>query len=175
MLEVIKCLSLTKNCRKQYKTKTFLCLSFRENKKRYYENLNEKFVVDNRLFRKTVKPLLSDNVPAKDKIHLIENNESVKTDQETTEVLITLFSSIVQNLDISRYSKDKPLVSNTNDATLKAILKYRNHPSIIVVRSKCKDEGNFIFIAVHEKQVEKEILKLDVNKASRSFDVPKKI
>ena len=34
----------------------------RKTKKRYYENLNEKSVVDNKLFWKTVKPLLSDKV-----------------------------------------------------------------------------------------------------------------
>ena len=39
----------------------------------------------------------------------------------------------MQNPDISRYSNDKPLVSNTNDATLKAVLKYINHPSIISI------------------------------------------
>ena len=54
----------------------------RKTKKRY-KNLNEKFVVDNKLFWKTVKPLLSDNVAGKDEIHLIENNELVKTDLET--------------------------------------------------------------------------------------------
>ena len=30
---------------------------------------------------------------------------------------------MVQNLDISRYSKDESLVSNTNDANLKAIIE----------------------------------------------------
>ena len=60
-------------------------------KKRYYKNLNEKFVVDNKLFWKTVKPLLSDNVASKDEIHLIENNEFVKTDLETAEVLNNFF------------------------------------------------------------------------------------
>ena len=132
--------------------------------KKRYENLNEKFVVDNKLFWKTAKPLLSDNVAGKYEIHLIENNELVKTDQETAEVLNNFFSNIVQNLDISRYSNGEPLVSNTNDATLKAILKYRNHPSI-AIRSKCKDKGKFNFIEVDQKQIEKEILKLDVNKA----------
>ena len=86
---------------------------------------------------KTVKPLLSDNTAGKDEIHLIENNELVKTDLETAEVLNNFFSSIVQNLEISRYSNGESLVSNTNNATLKVILKYRNHPSIIAIRSKC--------------------------------------
>ena len=88
---------------------------------------------------------------------------------------MTFFSNIAQNLDIPRYSNDELLVSNTNDATLKAILKYRNHSSIIAIRSKCKDKGNFNFIEVDQKRIEKEILKLDVNKASQSSDTPIKV
>ena len=69
-----------------YKTKKFLRLSFKKSKKRYYEDLNEKSVVGNTLLGKTIKPLLSDKVVGKDKIHLIENNELVKTDQEIAEI-----------------------------------------------------------------------------------------
>ena len=105
------------------------CVSYlRKIKKRYYKNLNEKSVVDNKLFWKTGKLLLSHKVGGRDKIHLIEN-ELVKTDLETAEVLNNFFSNIVQNLDISRYSNEEPLVSNANSATLKAILKHRKHPS----------------------------------------------
>ena len=106
----------------------------RKTKKRYYGNLNEKFVSDNKLFWKTVKPLLSDNVAGKDEIHLIENNELVKTDLEIAEVLNKYFLNIVQNLDISSYLNGERLVSNTIYATLKTILKYRNHPNITAIR-----------------------------------------
>ena len=76
----------------RYTKQINFCVSLlRKTKKRYYENLNEKFVVDNKLFWKTVKPLLSDNVAGKDEIHLIENNELVKTDLETAEILNNLF------------------------------------------------------------------------------------
>ena len=68
------------------------------------------------------------------------------TDLETAEVLNNL-SNIVKNLDISRYSNDEPLVSNTNDATLKAVLKYRNHTSIIAILNKKKDKRSFNFIS----------------------------
>ena len=79
----------------------------------------------------------SPNAAGKDETYFIENNELVKADLETSEVLNNFFSNVVQNLHISRYSNDEPLVSNTNDATLKAILKYRSHPSIIGIRNKC--------------------------------------
>ena len=71
------------------KQRNFCVSLLRKTKKRYYENLNIKFVVDNKLFWKTVKPLLSDNVADKDKF--IENNELVKTDLETAEVLNNFF------------------------------------------------------------------------------------
>ena len=73
------------------KQRNFCVSLLRKTKKRYYENLNEKSVVDNKLFWKTVEPLLSDKVVGKDKIHFIENNELVKTDLETVEVLNNLF------------------------------------------------------------------------------------
>ena len=74
-----------------------------------------------------------------------------------------------------RYSNGKPLVNSTINATLKATAKYRNHPSIIAIQNKCKDKGSFNFIEVGQKQIEKEILKLDVNKASQSSDIPMKV
>ena len=55
------------------------------------------------------------------------------------------------------------MVRNTNDATLKA------------AQNKCKDKNNFNFIEVDQQKIEKEILKLDVNKASQSFDIPIKV
>ena len=71
-----------------------------------------------------------------------------EADVETGEVLNNFFSSVVQNLDVSRYSNNEPLVSNTNDATLKIILKYIIHGNIIGIQNKCKDKGSFNFIEV---------------------------
>ena len=51
---------------------------------RYYENVNEKSVVDKNLFW-TVKLLLFDNIDGKDKIRFIENDELVKIDLEAAD------------------------------------------------------------------------------------------
>ena len=63
----------------------------RKTKNRYYENLNEKSAVGNKLFWNTVKPLLSDEVAVKDEFHLTENNKLAKTDPEIAEVLNNFF------------------------------------------------------------------------------------
>ena len=58
---------------------------------------------------------------------------------------------------------------------MKAIIKYRNHPSIIAIRDKYKISECFKFTEVDQKEIEKEIKKLDVNKASQRSDIPTKI
>ena len=85
---------------------------------------------------------------------------------ETADVLNNFFSNIVQNLDISRDLNDEPLVSNTNDTTLKSVFKYRNNPSIVKIQNKYKDKGSFNFIEVDQKNIQTEIIKLDVIEAS---------
>ena len=79
----------------RYTKQRNFCVSLLKKKtKKRYENVNEKSVEDNKLFWKTVKLLLSDKVAGKDEIHLIENNELVKTDLETAEVLNNFFSEL---------------------------------------------------------------------------------
>ena len=79
-------------------------LSFKKNQEKdFNENLNEKSVVDNKLFWNSIKSFLSDKASGKDEIHFIENNKFVETDLITARVLNNFFSNIIQNRDISRY------------------------------------------------------------------------
>ena len=105
-------------------------------KKKYFASLNEKDILHNKLFWTATKPLLSDKVMTRDRINLSKKGESVKTELETAEVLNKFFPNIVNNLEISKYSKDKSFIDNIEDQTLKAILKYKNHPSIIAIQKK---------------------------------------
>ena len=52
----------------------------RKTKKRYFDNLNERFVTDDKLFWKKVIPFLSDKVMIRDKIYLTKNDKIIKTD-----------------------------------------------------------------------------------------------
>ena len=60
---------------------------------------------------------------------------------------------------------------NIKEPTLKAILKYRKHPSIIAIESKYRD----VFVEVNDANIEKEILNLNTNKASQNSDMPTKV
>ena len=77
--------------------------------------------------------MLSKKIKSKEKITLIENDEIIKTEQGTAKVLNAFFSNIIQKLDIQQYNVDDPICGNINDPLLKAIGRYRNHPSIVAI------------------------------------------
>ena len=52
----------------------------RKSKKKYYENLEERNLMDNKLFWKT----FSAKIVTRDRMHLTENSEVVKTQLKTT-------------------------------------------------------------------------------------------
>ena len=59
------------------------CVSLlRKTKKRYYDNLNKRCVIDNKLFWKAVKPFLSDKVMTIDTIYLTKKDKIIKTDKK---------------------------------------------------------------------------------------------
>ena len=45
------------------------------------------------------------------------------------------FSNAVKNLKITEFSDTNPLAERLSNPTLNAILKYKNHPSIIPIRN----------------------------------------
>ena len=113
------------------------CVSLlRKTKINYYGNLNEKDITDNKKFWKTVKPFLSDKSINSDKIHLNENGELINSKTKTAEVLNEFFSNIVKNLKIPEYENLNCNFQKVKDPVLKAILKYKNHPSIIAIKEK---------------------------------------
>ena len=88
------------------------------NKKKYLKqrsycvsNLNEKSINDNKTFWKTIKPFLSDKVRSTNKMTLIDKEEIIAGDNNTT--IILFFSNIVSNLNIAEYLNCEPLANNT--------------------------------------------------------------
>ena len=147
----------------------------RKTKKVYHENLDEGKVSDNKLFWKTVKPSLSEKFNARERIGLSENDEIVKTEKGTAEVFNNFFGNIVKNFNISQCSDFDPIIENVKVPSLKVILKYKKHPSILAIRTKCNRNGIFSFREVSFKEIETEISLLKLNKTSQYSDIPTKI
>ena len=161
---------------KLYAKQRNYCVSFlRKTQKAYHEKLDTRKASDNKHFWKTVKPSLSENFNARERISLSENGKIVKTEKETAEVFNNFFGNIVKNLNISQYSDFDPIIEKVKDPTLKAILKYEKHPSILAIRTKCNRNGAFSFKEVSFKEIETEIRLLKLNKASQYSDIPTKI
>ena len=76
-------------------------------------------------------------------------------DKQNTELLNIFFSNAVRNLKISRFSNTNPLAERLSDPTLKAILKYKNHPSIVAIRN-ANNNSLFRFNEVCVEEVYKE-------------------
>ena len=166
----------TDSKRMLYKTQRNYCVSLlRKSKTNYYANLDAKKVSDNKLFWKVIKPSLSDKSCAKEQINLVEKGEILKTDLETAEVLNTFFGNILKNLEINQCSNFNPVINHVKDPTLRAVLKYKDHPSILAIQNKCKNGRKFAFEEIDLASIEKEIHNLKMNKVSQSSDIPAKI
>ena len=83
-------------------------------------------------------PFFSGKIADNSKINVTENGELIKTNVEIAEILndFFFFSNILQNLDITKYFNNKSFLDNTKDLTIKAILKYGNHKSILAIRNQ---------------------------------------
>ena len=88
-------------------------------------------------FGKTIKPSFSDKLGARDKIHLTEKDEIIKTEIETAETLNRVFANVINNL--KKYADCNPLIDSIEKCTIKAPLKYRNHPSILALHERKKN------------------------------------
>ena len=84
------------------------------------------------------------------------------------------FSNIVKNLKIPEYENLDSNFENVEGPVLRAILKYKNHPSITVIKEKAKNSV-FSFYEVDKDKIKKEINRLNKNKASQKSDIPIKI
>ena len=154
----------TEETRKLYVKQRNECVSLMKKvKKVYYQNLDEKNVIDNKKFWKTVKPLLSEKSVSREKINLIENEKMLTSEAETAEALNNFFSNIVKRLEIPKFNSNDSVTKNIK-AVFKAILKYKNYPSILAIQKYSKSKI-FHFEEVKIGEFEKEILKSDRTKA----------
>ena len=128
------------------------CVSLlRKTKKDYYAKLNAKNIVDNKQFWSTVIPLFSDNTKSNEKITLVEDETVTTQDEQNAELLNLFFSSAVKNLKISEFSDTNPIAERLSDPTLKAILKYENHLSIVAIRNANNNShSHFSEVSVEE-------------------------
>ena len=70
---------------------------------------------------------------------------------------------------------DDSISENINDPFLKAIVRYKNHPNIVLIKKFCNFESHFSHKNVQKEEILKELNNLNFDKATQSTDVPTKI
>ena len=134
-----------------------MCIALEKEKKKYFANLNEKDTIDNKKFWQTVKPFFSGKLKSREKITLVGKEELV---------------SIESDPNIPKYVVGDTLHLNLkNHPILMAILKHRDHPSIITIKRFRYETVPFHFSYIDEKTVLKIIRSLSNNKASEETDL----
>ena len=120
----------------------------RSAKKAYYSNLSIKDINDNKKFWKIVKPLFSEKVNTNENITLVENH-NISSEIEIAEKLNAFFSNIVKDLNIKVKEDLLCDVSDINDPVERAIQKYKNHPSIQMIKETFDSNKNFHLTLFH--------------------------
>ena len=158
----------TEATRSPYKRQRNFCVKLlTRTKKEFYNNLNVKYITENKLFWKTVKPSFTEKTLKYERITLAENNKVVSDESELVEIFSKDFGNIVQNL-----STDGLTNTSDNDAVTirQAIEKYRNHPSIKVIRENIDTTNNFSFELINSEWISKIINNLDTSKATQQSE-----
>ena len=145
----------------------------RKTKKEFYNNLNVKYITENKLFWKTVKPSFTDKTLKDERITLVENNKVVSDESELVEIFTKYFGNIVQNLGTDGLTNN----SSNNDAVTirQAIEKHQNHPSIKVIRENIDTTNTFSFDLINPECMSKIKTNLDPSKATQQGDISTKI
>ena len=81
----------------------------------FYNNLNIKYINENKLFWKTVKPSFTDKTLKDERITLVENNKVVSDESKLVEIFSKYFGNIIQNLEIDGLTNTS---SDNDDVTI---------------------------------------------------------
>ena len=56
----------------------------------------------------------------------------------------TFIGDIVKNLEMNQYSNFDPVINNAKVSSLRAIVKYQEHPSILAIQNNCINRKNLL-------------------------------
>ena len=149
---------------------------YKKDRKKFYSNLELNEITDNKLFWKTIKPLLSEKC-IHSKISLVSNNKVISEDLELAKTFNNYFGNAVNNLGIKECEFDLNVDSNCNymNGVDIAIHKFKDYPSIKMINEKVRFESCFSFKEVSNLDIEREISHLNTKKVGTFGNIPTKV
>ena len=100
--------------------------------------------------------------------------KAISEDMEIAETFNEFFVNIVPSLKISPKENYETDVGNDNEPILNYINKFKNHPSIKVIKSRKKEEQTFTFNYVSYEEILNEIRKLQTGTTIQQNGIPTK-
>ena len=82
------------------KHKNFCCKSYKRERRKYYESLDMKNLLDGKEFWETMRPFWSDKSTVLSQISIEINNRSISDDFDLTEEFSTFFEDAVKLLNV---------------------------------------------------------------------------
>ena len=121
-----------------------------------------QYKTDNKIFWKTIKPLLSEKeVCGSSKINLVVNEENLSDDKEIAETFDNYFNNAVKSLNLQCSKEHLNDVSNENDPFEIAIKKFKDHPSIVNINENIPKTTTFNFNEIGSDSIKKMIDNFD--------------
>ena len=105
---------------------------------------------------------------------MLEDNSILENDDKIAETFNNFFTSAISNLNIPPFVDPSVEIDHIEDPILRIIEQYKNHPSVVAINEEKLDK-QFSFENIPNTDIKKEILNLDVSKASQDSDIPTKI
>ena len=162
------------NLRNYKKQKNFCSKLYKKEKRQYYNNLDLRKVTDNKLFWKTIKPLMSDKGTSANKICIVENDKLLVKEEDVANSLNNYFDKAVNNLEINENRLLLSDVSCLTDPIDITVHKFRNHPSIISIQQSVEIVHTFDFCEVSLDEIATEVNKLNNKKLGTFNNIPAK-
>ena len=158
-----------------FKKQRNYCVSLlRRERKMFYNSIDVTVMKDNKKFWDVMKPKFTGKSKLKSKITLIEKDEIISDEKQVAEILNNNFVDAVPNLGIKKsYVENvhEMQIGNLEDKIDAVLDQYRDHPSIVMIKSKVKVSTKFKFKDTNAEEMYRKILSLDSKKAVPEGDV----
>ena len=156
---------------KKYREKK-MCKLYTKEQRKYFENLNPLKIVDNKTSWKNIQLLFSEKRNIRSQV---KRTKLLFEDSLVSEETNFFFQNTTKNLDINQNSYTKDETNESTDTVEKAIHKYANHPSILLIKNNFIGATPFLFKEASLEDIEKEMLHLNPKKAGTFQDIPSRI
>ena len=95
----------------------------------------------------------------------MEDNEIISENKQTSESFNNLFADAIINLNILQYEDPTSNTIGIDGPVLRTIEKYKNHPSIKLIKPYSENNVSFRFQEIQATEIKKVLKNLDCSKA----------